>query len=99
MRRTQRALTHGAVVWLDNDQPDAVLSFLRRTSDQEILSVVNLSNRALDVRIAVPEAASWPHDTLIADGVQAAEDDGRLRLALDGLGYLVAKRQEPTKGS
>jgi cyclomaltodextrinase / maltogenic alpha-amylase / neopullulanase len=43
MRRTEPALTHGAVVWLDNDQPDAILSLLRRTSDEEVLSVVNLS--------------------------------------------------------
>jgi cyclomaltodextrinase / maltogenic alpha-amylase / neopullulanase len=93
MRRTQRALTHGAVVWLDNDQPDAVLSFLRRASDQEILSVVNLSDRARDVRIAVPEPASWPHDTLIGGGARAGSDDGGLRVSLDGFGYLVAKRQ------
>lgn len=93
MRHAERALTHGAVVWLDNDQPDSVLSFLRRSSGEEILSVVNLSDRAMKVRIAFPEPTSWSSKTLLADGATAETDDGGLLLDLEGFRYLVAKRK------
>jgi len=93
MRRAERTLTHGDVVWLDNDQPDSVLSFLRRSSGQEILSVVNLSDRAMKLRIAFPEPTSWSSTTLLADGATAETDDGGLLLNLEGFRYLVAKRK------
>jgi len=93
MRHAERALTHGEVVWLDNDQPDAVAAFLRRTADEEILSVVNLSNRAVKVRVTFREPARWSHDTLIADGAKVEPDDGGPVVNLAGFGYLVAKRK------
>ena len=92
MRHGERALTHGEVVWLDNDQPDAVLTFLRRTADDEILSVLNLSNRTITVRITPPEATQSSHNTLIADGAKV-ESDCAPMLNLEGFGYLVAKRK------
>jgi glycosidase len=93
MRRTEPVLTHGAVVWLNNDQPDAILSLLRRTSDEEVLSVVNLSDCKKEVQINASELTAWSADTLIADGVQVQSDDRGLLLQLEGFGYLVAKRQ------
>jgi glycosidase len=92
MRRAERALTHGSVVWLDNDQPDSVLSFLRRTPGEEVLSVVNLSNRTTNVRITFPGQTQWSHQTLITDGAKV-ERDGSGPLDLEGFGYLVAKRK------
>lgn len=92
IRRGERALTDGEVVWIDNDQPEAVLSFLRRTPDEELLSVVNLSDRALPVRLTFPGAIPWPYDTRLADGARAEADGGDVRLAVEGFGYLVAKR-------
>jgi len=93
MRHAERALTHGEVVWLDNDQPDAVAAFLRRTADEEILSVVNLSKHAVKVRVTFREPARWSHDTLIADGAEVNPDDGGPVVNLAGFGYLVAKRK------
>ena len=93
MRHTERALTHGEVVWLDNDQPDAVASFLRRTPDDEILSVVNLSKHPVKVRVTFREPARWSYHTLIADGAKVEPDDGGPMLNLEGFGYLVAKRK------
>ncbi|MFH1922150.1 MAG: alpha-amylase family glycosyl hydrolase [Planctomycetota bacterium] len=93
MRHAERALTHGAVVWLDNDQPDAVLSFLRRASGEEILSVLNLSDRSTKVRITFPETTQWSYNTLIADGAKAETDGSGPLLNLEGFGYLVAKRK------
>ncbi len=79
--------------WLDNDQSDAVLSFLRRVSGEEILSVVNLSDRAIKVRITFPEPTPWSYDTLIADGAKAETGGSGSLLNLEGFGYLVAKRK------
>ncbi len=91
MRRAEPALAGGEVVWLDNDRPDAVASFLRRTPDDAILSVVNLSEGAVEVRVALPEPAPRLDDVLISDGAEAAHGDGRLALTLEGFGYRVAK--------
>jgi len=93
MRHAERALTHGEVVWLDNDQPASVLSFLRRASDDEVLSVVNLSDREMQVRITLPEATSRFSKTLLADGVKAETDASGSLWNVKGFGYLVAKRK------
>ena len=93
MRHAERTLTHGAVVWLDNDQPDAVLSFLRGTPGEEILSVVNLSDRPIKVHVTFPEPAHCSDSTLLAEGAKAEADDGGFLLNLKGFGYLVAKRK------
>lgn len=45
MRASEPAFTAGSVIWIDNDQPDSVLSFLRKIQNTEILVVINLSNR------------------------------------------------------
>ncbi|MCY2990578.1 MAG: alpha-glucosidase C-terminal domain-containing protein [Planctomycetota bacterium] len=86
-------LTHGAVVWLDNDQPDSVLSFLRRESGEDILSVVNLSDRATSVRVTFPEPTRWSCSTLLAEGAKTETDDRGFLLHLEGLGYFVAQRK------
>jgi len=93
MRHAERALTHGEVVWLDNDRPEAVASFVRRTTGEELLSVVSLSKDPVEVRIALQDSASWSYDTLIADGATVEPDDGSAVLSLEGFGYLAAKRR------
>jgi glycosidase len=93
IRHAERALTHGAVVWLDNDQPASVLSLLRRESGEEILSVLNLSDRATKVRITFPEPTHWSYSTLLAAGAKAETDDRGFLLNLEGFGYLVAERK------
>jgi len=55
IRRDEPALKAGGnVVWLTNDRPDSVLAYLRRMDQQEILVVVNLSNRAIRAKITLP---------------------------------------------
>ena len=94
MRHAERALTHGEVVWLDNDQPDSVVSFLRHAASKEILSVVNLSDRPTTVRVTFPERTGWSCDTLLAEGSQAERDDSGFLVNLEGFGYLVAKNRK-----
>jgi cyclomaltodextrinase / maltogenic alpha-amylase / neopullulanase len=45
LRKTENALTHGKLEWINNDQPEAVLSYLREFDGEQILTIVNLSNQ------------------------------------------------------
>ena len=93
MRHAERALTHGDVVWLDNNQPDSVLSFLRRASGDEVLCLLNLSDRSTKVRVELPEPTQWSSNTLLADGAKVESDGSSPVLNLEGFGYFVAKRK------
>lgn len=91
MRHTERALTHGAVIWLDNSQPDSVLSFVRRSGRQELLSLVNFSNRPLDVQVVLPNQTADRFRPLLGQGnVTVTPDDPNIHL--EGFGYCVGKR-------
>ncbi len=93
LRRGERALTEGEVLWLDNDQPDAVLSFLRRAAGAEVLSVVNLSNRPLQVRVTLPERAAASYNPLLSERAGAASTPGAVTLKLGAFGYFVGKKR------
>lgn len=89
LRRNEPALTGGEVVWLDNDQPDAIVSFLRRTGSDEIITVASLSNRKLKTQIALQEKFG----PLLADGAKVSSAAGTLALDLEAFGYVIAKKQ------
>ncbi len=92
MRHAERALTHGAVVWLDNDAPDAVLSYLRTIGDERILTVVNLTGRKVTVRVAVPPDGPSKAHPLLAEGAsEKPASDGKNVFALDENGFFVGK--------
>jgi len=86
LRRTEPALTAGEVIWLDNDQPDAVVSFLRRTGSDEIVTVVNLSNRKTKVQVELPAKLN----SLLADGAKVTG----ATLDLEAFGYFVGKKTD-----
>ena len=87
LRHAERALTQGSVIWLDNDAPDAVVSFIRHTDTAETLSVVNLSDRKLSVQ--VDRFATM--EPLLADGAQIVSAGGKLTFDLAPYGYFVGK--------
>jgi len=93
MRHAERALTHGSLEWLDNDAPDAVLSFLRTLDNEQILTVVNLKGQQARVQIAVPPSATAAFRALLAQGAkEEATNGGRKVFVLDGHGFFVGKR-------
>ncbi len=51
LRHSEAAMAEGKVVWLDNDVPEAVLSFLREAGDEQILVVVNTRNQAVSATL------------------------------------------------
>ena len=56
MRRDEPALTSGEPVWINNSNLDGVVSFLRKNGNDEILVLVNLTNRITKVQVDVPAA-------------------------------------------
>jgi glycosidase len=46
-------MSEGKVRWLDNDAPEAVLSFLRETDDEQMLVVVNTRNEAVTAEVGM----------------------------------------------
>jgi glycosidase len=93
MRHAERSLTHGALVWLGNDAPDATLSYLRTLGQEQILTVVNLTGRQIRVQIAAPPEGTSEFQALLAQGVkEETTNDGKQGFALEGHGFFVGKR-------
>ncbi|NQT14160.1 MAG: alpha-glucosidase C-terminal domain-containing protein, partial [Planctomycetes bacterium] len=93
MRHAERTLTHGALTWLDNDAPDAVLSYLRTLGDEQILTVVNLTGQQVSVQLVAPRGKRRPLRALLAHGVkEEGVKDGKTVFMLDGNGFFVGKR-------
>ena len=87
LRKTESALTRGELTWLDNDAPDAVVSFTRTLGGERIVTVINLSGRAVNVKVAgAGEGVIKP--------LLAARADGNVMegVKLGAYGYWVGKR-------
>ena len=87
LRRSEPALGGGEVVWLDNDQPDSVVSFARRTGGEEIVTVASLSNRKSRTQIALAGGLQ----VLLVDGASVAGADGKQEVTLAPFGYLIGR--------
>ncbi len=93
LRHTEKALSHGSVHWLDNSAPAEVLSFLRTTDKEQILTVINLKKKAVNVEIDLP--AEFEFRPLLERGVkEVSNKSGQKTFALDPCGFLVAKQKE-----
>jgi hypothetical protein len=68
MRAKYPALTSGELIWINNTKPDSVLSFLRKQGNEEILAILNLSNRETHVTIDLPVMDYYRVDNLLSDG-------------------------------
>lgn len=85
LRHAERALTQGEVVWLENDAPNAVLSYLRTAGAEKILTVVNLSGKPVTVTLPALREKVEP---LLADGAQS---DAQGSYVLAAYGYFVGR--------
>ncbi len=68
IRAKYAALTSGDVIWVNNTEPDSVLSFLRRKGGEEILVILNLSNRQVHVTLDLPVMDYYSVENLIEEG-------------------------------
>lgn len=91
MRLAETTLTRGDVVWLDNDKPDAVASFLRRSSNTEILCVINLSNLKLKTQITLADGMATSYTAILTERTNVSTNGGKIAVDLGDFGYYVGK--------
>jgi len=92
MRREEAALTAGEVRWLDNSEPNSAVSFVRRKGREEVLVVINLSNRKLSGMVDLPTAEYHELRDLIGQRSLSLPASGKVPFALGAFEYLVAKK-------
>lgn len=94
LRREEAALVRGKTLWLDNDQADTVLSFARQIDETEVLSIVHLSNRPVEVLVRLPDHSPAEFRNLL-DTKQVVQSTAEgLRLRLGSFEFFVGKRQK-----
>jgi glycosidase len=93
MRRDEAALTSNNLTWVTNSNPDGVVSFIRKSGNEEILVLINLSNRITKVQVEVP-ASNYgdARDLLKNRALPASLTADKLSLQLSAFDYVVAKR-------
>ena len=84
LRHSERALCDGSLTWLDNEEPDSVLSFVRTFENEKILVVVNLSGRKIKPSVLIPERIGF--ESLLASGGNICE--------LAPFGFFIGKRKD-----
>jgi glycosidase len=103
LRRASNALRRGSLQWLSNSDEARILTYLRRTSDEEVLVAINFSSRPFfgSVKVAAetaftevtPEvAAPLPPDAPAPDQAAKKRIVGLPALALDAWGYRIFRR-------
>ncbi len=98
LRLRELALTSGEVVWLGNSEPSSVVSFLRRKGKDEVVVIVNLSNRKLSGTVELPVADYCPlHDIYRGERIGYRMYPGKVQFNLGAYGFHIAKR-EPAMG-
>ena len=68
LRQSNIALRRGETKWLENDRPDAILSFLRVADGQTVLTVVNTTDTPLSAIVKLDGAAFSFWQELLSDG-------------------------------
>ena len=93
MRASEPVLTSGSVVWINNTEPNSVLSFLREKGGSQILVILNLSNRDVHVTIDLPVMDYYKVQNLLTPGTTWFQlYSGRVSADLGAFGYVVGKK-------
>jgi len=88
LRHSEPALCLGDLRWLDNDQPEKVLSFIRTYAGRSILAVVSLADHPVQVSLSLPEPVSVLKP-LLTEHVVLRAQDGKWSAATDPFGFFV----------
>ncbi len=92
MRAANPEFTSGEVIWLNNTEPDSVLSFLRKKGDGEALVILNLSNRQVHVTVDLPVMDYYMVDNLLSEGTTWFQlYSGRVSVDLGAFASMVGK--------
>jgi cyclomaltodextrinase len=101
LRKSSEALHRGDLAWLKNSDEDRVLTFTRRSINQELLIAINMSNQPFSGNVTVagnfdeitPETAAPlpPDDSKTASRVRT--DSTLPALTLDAFGFRIFRRK------
>lgn len=93
LRSSEPAITSGDLIWINNTAPDSVLCFLRKSGKDEVLVILNLSNRNVHVTIDLPVMDYYAVENLLAPGkTWFSLYSGRVSADFDAFGYVVGKK-------
>ena len=93
MRNKHAALTSGELQWINNSEPDSVLSFLRKKGEEEIVVILNLSNRHTHVTVELPVMDYSSVENLLTGGkTYFPLYSGRVSAELSAYQAIVGKR-------
>lgn len=93
LRDSEPALSSGELIWINNTQPGSVLSFLRKSGNDEVLVILNLSNRGVHVTIDLPVMDYYALQNLLTpDKTWFSLYSGRVSADLAAFGYVVGKK-------
>jgi glycosidase len=78
------AITEGEIIWVENDRPDEVISYIRAAGDQKLLVVVNTKPREVTAKLAL---GGVTNEQILRYGVRMEEDVAEMK----PYGYLVVR--------
>ena len=104
LRRSSNALRRGSLEWLANSDEARVVSYIRRANDEEVLVVINLSNRPFFGLVEVASGSTFADVTpdvappLPPDAPAPVRADRKRAVtlpavSLDAWGYRIFRRQ------
>jgi glycosidase len=89
LRHAEPALTRGDLQWLDNDQPEHVLSFVRSYEGRRLLIVLNLTRESTHATLSLPASVTTP-SSLMQNGT-TIQPGTPLQIEMDAYGYWVGR--------
>src|SRR6267143_207558 len=103
LRRASSALRRGSLEWLRNSEDSRLVTYLRRSTDEEVLVAINFSNRPFSGSVEAPSGAGFTDVTPdvgqpLPPDAPAPDQAARKRvvslpaLALDAWGYRIFRR-------
>jgi len=100
LRRKHAALREGNLQWIENSDQSRIVSFERRGRDEELLVIINLSNRPFSGRVGVRNLSSLTEITPSIGQPKAepgrhepaARSGGWANVTLDAYGFRVFRR-------
>lgn len=79
----------GKTRWLDNDKPDAVLSYTRESKEGAAFVAINASDKCISTTVDADFGGS---SELLSYGAKCESDNGKTKLELQPKGYIVLRK-------
>ncbi|HHX69981.1 MAG TPA: hypothetical protein GX708_18285 [Gallicola sp.] len=96
LRKSETALQEGSTIWLNTDNPESVVAFLRTKNNATILAIVNVSNRKLYVNVESMQKDGKVYEALFTDSdyKNVEVNNSKISFSLGSFGYFVGKLKE-----